>query len=220
MKRWTILLTLIFSVLFIPTQVLAVDFTIKNTQIDAFLQENGDVEVSERHTYEFDGDFNGITRTLIPKENTLIQNIEAFEDNKPLEVEKEGNLFKIHRGGSDETITIDLSYTIDNGVEVYADLGQFYWPFFDSSNESTYENMDIYIHPPRPTDEVLAIGYDEAEGAVQTKTNGIVHFAMGEVESGENGDIRVAYDAPLFPSAAMTEDKKIRDDILAENGKL
>ncbi|QDP41172.1 DUF2207 domain-containing protein [Radiobacillus deserti] len=217
MKKWTIVLALVFSILlFIPTKVLAVDYTIEHTKIDAFLQENGDVQVKEQHTYQFDGDFNGITRTLIPKEHSLIENVQAFENNQSLKIKQEENLYKIYRGGSDETITIDLSYTIDNGMEIYTDLGQFYWPFFDSSNESTYENMDIYIHPPQSTDDVLAIGYDEAEGTVQSTKDGMVHFALGEVESEENGDIRVAYDATLFPSATVIEGKTIRDDITAE----
>jgi uncharacterized membrane protein len=216
MKNWAIVLTFLFSLLLIPVTALAVDFTIDDTQIEAFLQEDGDVQVKEQHTYQFDGDFNGISRTLIPKEETDIQNLQAFEDTKPLQVEQEGNLYKIHRTGSDETVTIDLSYTIQNGMEVYSDLGQFYWPFFDSSNESTYENMDIYVHPPQPTDDVYAIGYDEAEGSVSISGDGIVHFAIGEVDSGENGDIRAAYDSSLFPGATIIEGKTIRGEIQDE----
>ncbi|RIW28666.1 DUF2207 domain-containing protein [Bacillus salacetis] len=216
MKNLLIMLAFVFSLLLIPVQALAVDFTIEETRIDAFLQENGDVQVKEQHTYEFDGDFNGITRTLIPKEDTDIQNVKAFEDNKPLKVDQEGNLYKIYRGGSDERITIDLSYTIQNGMDVYSDLGQFYWPFFDSGNESTYENMDIYVHPPQPTDGVYAIGYDEAEGSDSISADGIVHFALGEVDSGEKGDIRAAYDSSLFPGAVTIEGETIRGEIQDE----
>ncbi|WP_187444765.1 DUF2207 domain-containing protein [Rossellomorea vietnamensis] len=216
MKIRTIILALVLCLFLIPAQVSAVDFTIEHTQIDAFLKEDGNVQVTEQHTYQFDGDFNGITRTLIPKENTRIENVEAVENNKPLEVKQEGNLYKIFRGGSDETITIDLSYTIKNGVEVYTDLGQFYWPFFDSSNESSYENMDIYVHPPQPTGEVLALGYGEAAGTIQTTKDGVVHFELGEVESGENGDIRAAYDASMFPGASINEGKAISSDLTAE----
>ncbi len=89
-------------------------------------------------------DFNGITRTLIPKENTQIIDFQASENNTSLDIEQEENLYKAYRSGSDEEVKVDLSYTIKNGVEVYTDLAQFYWPFFDTSNESTYQNMDIY----------------------------------------------------------------------------
>ncbi|WP_162880759.1 DUF2207 domain-containing protein [Paraliobacillus sediminis] len=217
MKKYLILLILFFSVLLLlPMQAFAVDFEIKNTQIDAYLQENGDVQVDEQHIYQFSGDFNGITRTLIPKENTMLENVEASENDMQLDLEQDGNLYKIYRSGSDETIIIDLSYTIKSGIEVYSDLAQFYWPFFDSSNESTYQNIDVYIYPPQATDDVLALGYDEAEGTSQTTPDGIVHFAMGEVDSGSNGDIRVAYDASLFSSADIIADKTIRDDFTAE----
>lgn len=216
MKKYLTLLIIIFSLQLLPTQVFAIDFEIKNTQIDAYLQENGDVQVNEQHNYQFNEDFNGVTRTLIPKKNSLIENFGASENDKPLDVEQDENLYKIYRSGSNESLTVDLFYTIKNGVEVYSDLAEFGWPFFDSSNESTYENIDIYIHPPQATDDVLALGYDAAAGTSQTTTEGIVHFALGEVGSGNNGDIRVAYDASLFPSTNIIADKTIRDDFTAE----
>jgi hypothetical protein len=48
----------IIIILFLfPQQGLAVEYSITNVQIDAYLQENRDVEVKETHTYSFDGDF-------------------------------------------------------------------------------------------------------------------------------------------------------------------
>lgn len=220
MKKITLLFAFIFSMFILPIQVLAVDFSIDKTTIHSYLQENGDVKVTEQYTYTFDGDFNGITRTLIPKENTQITNFQAFESNQALNVEQDDNLYKIHRKGSDQKITIDLSYTIKNGVEVYTDMAEFYWPFFDSSNEATYHSMDIYIHPPKPTEQVLALGYDQAYKTNTSDPDSVVHFAMGEVESGTNGDIRVAYDAVLFPSVTEINNTTIRDDILADQTKL
>ncbi|MGN8645059.1 DUF2207 domain-containing protein [Gracilibacillus sp. HCP3S3_G5_1] len=220
MKKNLILIVFVFSIFLLPQHAFAVDFSITNSEINAYLQENGNVQVTEQHTYQFDSDFNGITRTLIPKEQTEIKDFKAFENNKPLDVEQEENLYKIYRSGSDQGIQIDLSYTITNGVEAYTDLSQFYWPFFDSSNESTYQNMDIFIHPPQTTKEVLALGYDEAFETSSIDSDGIVHFAMGEVKSGTEGDIRVAYDTSLFPTTNLLEDRTIREDILADQAKL
>src|SRR5690606_32620204 len=120
---------------------------IEKTDIHAYLQMDGNVQVEEIHTYAFDGEFNGITRTLIAKKGTQIQDVKASENGTALDVEQEDNLYKIYRGGADETVTIHLTYTIKDGVEVYSDMGQFYWPFFDQNNESAYHNLDIYIHP-------------------------------------------------------------------------
>ncbi|WP_019153727.1 DUF2207 domain-containing protein [Robertmurraya massiliosenegalensis] len=215
MKRKAILtlFVMILMFFFLPRVGYAVDYSITAVHIDAFLQENGEVHVQEVHTYSFDGDFNGITREIFPKEGTKITDFKASENGKSLKIEKEEELYKIHRKGSDETITVELTYTIENGVDVYTDVAEFYWPFFDDRNESTYEKMTIVIHPPAATNDVLAFGYDEAFDREMIQQDGSVLFQLGEVPDGENGDIRVAYPASLFPAANVAADKVIKDDI-------
>lgn len=111
---------------FIPTNVFAVDFTITNVEIDAYLQSDGNVNVVERHTYEFASEFNGITRTLISNKGAEIVEFEAFELGSPLKVETNGAEYRIYRKGKDETITIDLHYSIARAVSVYSDFGDFF----------------------------------------------------------------------------------------------
>lgn len=68
MKKIMIVFSLSIILLF-PMSVLAVDFSIPEVNIDAYLGSDGDVKVVELHTYEFDGEFNGIIRELIEKKN-------------------------------------------------------------------------------------------------------------------------------------------------------
>ena len=202
-----------------PIQTLAMEYTIETMAIDAELQADGDVHVTEQQTYHFDGSFNGITRTLIPKEGTDIANVEAREGSDLLKVEEEKNTYRIYREGADETVTIKLTYTIRNGVAVYSDVAEFYWPFFDTGNESDYEQLDVTVQPPQSTDDVLALGYDVAEGTESIQNDGSVQFSMGSVAGGTNGDIRVAYDKDLFPSVSVTKDEPMRETIEAEQQK-
>ena len=197
-----------------PREGLAVEYSITDVRIDAFLLTNGDVEVKEIHTYSFDGDFNGITRMLVPKEGTSIVEFKATENEENLRVEKEEHLYRVHRKGEDEQITVALGYTIENGVNVYADVAEFYWPFFDERNESSYENLTVTIHPPEKTTDVIGFGYDEAFQTERISSDGKVVFEFGEVPAGENGDIRVAYDATLFPNASLTANKPMRTEII------
>jgi uncharacterized membrane protein YgcG len=196
-----------------PGKGLAVDFSIPDVKIDAFLQENGLVEVTETFTYSFDGEFNGITRELIPKKGASITNLKASENGKSLRVEKDSQLYKIYRKGSDETIKIKLTYFIKNGVDVYTDMAEFYWPFFDERNEATYENLKITVHPPKATKNVIAFGYDEAFQTEKVGADGTVVFDLGEVPFGENGDIRVAFGAALFPNAINQAGVPIREKL-------
>ncbi len=219
MKKFTgFILIALFGILFFPIQAFAVDFTINETNIDAYLQEDGDVHVTESHTYDFDGKFKGITRSLIPKKGTSISDFQAVENGTSLKVEIEDETYKIFRSGKNETITIELSYLINDGVEVYEDMAQFYWPFFDSNNESDYENLTVSVHPPQAANDAIAYGFDEAYNTETIEDNGNVIFQIGNVDSGKNGDIRVAYDSTLF-SAAPTN-KTIRDELIREEQEL
>lgn len=214
MKKLVVSLIFIFSLFLVVKPAFAdVEYSIKDVQIDAFLMENGDVAVKERFTYDFEDEFKGITRVIIPKNDTSIEDFVASEDGEPLKVEKEDSEYKVYRKGNEETVTIDLSYTIMNGVEVYQDVAQFYWPFFDSSNESAYETMTIHVHPPARTNQVTAYGYDEAYDTAEVTEDGEVVFSLGHVEDGKNGDIQVVYDATLFGAAPLTSKKMMGDSI-------
>ncbi|MFC0562514.1 DUF2207 domain-containing protein [Halalkalibacter alkalisediminis] len=212
-----LLMTILF---FIPTEVYAADYNITNVKIHAYLQPNGEVIVQEEHTYEFSGEFGGIIRELIPKEGTEIVELEAFEGNDPLLIETDRTEHRIHREGKDETITIDITYKINNGVDVYEDVADFYWPFFDKSNEATYENLIVYVIPPEPTTALIAFGYDEAYKTETVFDDGQVQFVMGEVPRKRNGDIRVAYAPELFPVSNLTANKFMYDEIVAEKQHL
>ncbi|MEH7385012.1 DUF2207 domain-containing protein [Bacillus sp. JJ1521] len=215
---------LIFLLVFLfvfPIQGFAVDYWINDVKTDAYLQDDGTVNVTEAHTYEFDGNFNGITRTVIPKKGSSIKDFSASENGKVLRVEKEDDLYKIHRKGKDETITVTLTYTIEKGVEIYQDVAQFYWPFFDNRNESTYENLVITVHPPQSTRNVIAFGYDEAFQKEMVQSNGSVVFHFGEVPSETNGDIRTAYDVSLFSGATyVTAEKSMKEEIINDKNEL
>ncbi|GGC77872.1 hypothetical protein GCM10007216_05500 [Thalassobacillus devorans] len=215
-----LMMMMLLFVMVFPVSVFALDYEIDRTVITAELLTDGNVKVKETHTYSFEGEFNGITRTLIPKENTAIMDVHASENGKDLKVEQEDELYKVHRSGEDETVTIDIFYTIEDGGEVFQDVAQFYWPFFDESNESDYENMTITIVPPEPTEVKAAYGFDEAYNTAQVSGGGEVTFTLGKVSSGENGDIRVAYDASLFPGAPLASDKAMLETIQADKEAL
>lgn len=203
-----------------PIKILAAEYTIENMQIDAFLQSNGDVLVTEEFTYQFNGSFNGMIRTLFAKEGTAITDVKATEDNTALNIERDDRDYLIHRKGKDEAVTVKFTYTIENGVDIYADVAEFYWSFFDSNNQSDYEQLDIMIHPPERTNDVIALGYEAAEGTEHVKEDGRVQFAFGTVKSGVGSNIRAAYDAELFPLATITKDTQMRSQILAEKRQI
>ncbi|QDY45819.1 DUF2207 domain-containing protein [Planococcus glaciei] len=221
MKRKIIPYVLAFILVgLIPAQVYAIDFDISEVQIDAQLNADGTADVTEQYTYEFDDDFNGITRSLIKKKGTTIDNFSAAENGKPLKVEIEDGVYQIHREGDDgETIQIELNYEISNAVEKFEDGAQFYWAFFDESNESEYGDLAIAVTPPAPAENTEALGYEEAYGTERIADDGTALFELGYVPEGENADVRAVFEPELFPGAE-TLAGTVRDDIAKDRENL
>lgn len=209
-----VILPFLFVLAFIglfPLQALAIDFEITNVGIDARLQEDGSANVTETFTYEFDDDFNGITRSIIEKEGTSIENFAAYENGSALQTEKVDGVYRIYRAGNEgDTITIDLTYTITNAVETYTDGAHFYYAFFDESNESAYGDVSITVTPPGISSNTEALGYDEAFGKERITSDGAVIFNLGAVREGSNADVRTVFDADLFPGVPSSSES-IRD---------
>ncbi|MFC4356307.1 DUF2207 domain-containing protein [Chryseomicrobium palamuruense] len=199
---------------------MAIDFEISDVDIDARLQENGTANVTETFTYVFDDDFNGITRSLIEKQGTSIENFAASENGNTLRTERVDGVYRIYRAGEDgDTITVNLTYTITDAVEKFTDGAQFYYAFFDENNESAYDDATITVTPPGISSNTDALGYDEAFGSERISSNGAVVFELGAVPDGENADVRVIFDADLFPAVTQASDT-VRDKVASDRTQL
>lgn len=217
MRKLIAFLLLFLFLLFIPNAVFAVDYSIELMKIEVQLDKKGNAFVTETQTYHFESSFNGISRTLQAKDNTRIIDYKAQENNEPLEVEFEEGTYKIYRSGKEgETVTIISTYTIEDAVELYNDAGQFAWSFFDSSNPSSYENVEIIIRPPGKTKDALVIGYNYAEDKETIQEDGAVHFKIGYLASESYADVQVAFDRDLFTGVTRIEEGSIKSQISYE----
>lgn len=219
-NRKVIALVIFVFLLLVPVQAFAVDFDITEVQIEAQLNEDGTADVTEQFTYEFEDEFNGITRSLIPKEGTSIEEFTASDSRRDLEVEVEDGLYKIYRSGNDgDSIQVELNYRIIGAVEKFEDGAEFYWPFFDASNESEYGDMTITVIPPAPAAETEALGYGEAFDTASITEDGTAVFDLGNVPSEENADIRAIFEPDLFPGVTA-QDGTVRDELANDQEEL
>ncbi|MGB6780025.1 MAG: DUF2207 domain-containing protein [Planococcus citreus] len=221
MKNKKVLAFVLFIfLLLVPVQAFAVDFDITEVQIEAQLNEDGTADVTEQFTYEFEDEFNGITRSLIPKEGTSIEDFTASDSRRDLEVEAEDGLYKIYRSGNDgDSIQVELNYRIVGAVEKFEDGAEFYWPFFDASNESEYGDMTITVIPPAPATETEALGYGEAFDTSNVTEDGTAVFDLGNVPSEKNADIRAIFEPELFPGVTA-QDGTVRDELADDREEL
>lgn len=206
------LLVLVLALL-LPAHVYAIDFEIQEVQIDALLNEDGTANITEKFTYVFDDDFNGITRSLIAGKGTSIENFAATENGQALKVEEADGLYQIYRSGNvGETIKVEITYDIVNAIENFEDGAQFYWTFFDQSNERAFGDVTIRVIPPEPADNTLALGYEAALQSERVTKDGAAVFELGFVPAGKNANVRAIFDSALFPGATDI-DGTVRDEL-------
>jgi len=107
MKKPASLLFLLFILIFLPGwDEEEKSFTIERLDIRAYILEDGDLYVEELYTYDFDGEFNGTTRTIKDNGHDGVEFFEAylpppgkelgeftFEDSQPLKTEREKKRF-------------------------------------------------------------------------------------------------------------------------------
>jgi len=128
------------------------NFKITDYQAQVKILENGDIHVNEIFTYDFNGNFNGIIRSIGTGGSDGLVNFRASEyspQRKVLETSQslEGEMvtFRIYDQSSNERKSFLLEYQLKNVITKYNDIAEFYWKFFDQANTSPIESIKVEV---------------------------------------------------------------------------
>jgi len=201
-------------------------YEITDYQAQVKILENGDIQVSEIFEYSFDGDFNGIIRTIGIKGSDGLQHFEAF---KYFPVDKELNYdqsingdmvtYKIYDKSSNERKLFSLEYQLKNVVTLYNDTAEFYWKFFDESNTSPIGHIKIEIELPAaevPVEELKVFGHGPLDGEVSIREDGKIVYEVFGLSSGEMVEARILFPTSLIPNSSKIIDQNKFTEIMKE----
>ncbi|MGH7805195.1 MAG: DUF2207 domain-containing protein, partial [Candidatus Binatia bacterium] len=125
----------------VPALADARSLAIEKFEADIIVLETGVIRVRETITARFEGQWNGIYRT-IPIEYRTPQGFsyrllveprgakDALGNDLKLETSRERHYLKTKiwvPGANDETRTITLEYRVDNGLKYFEDHDELYW---------------------------------------------------------------------------------------------
>ena len=189
-------------------------FEITDYQAQVKILENGDIQVSEIFEYDFDGDFNGIIRTIGIKGSDGFKYFKAseyFPEDKELEYTQSLNAdmvtYKIYDKSSNERKLFLLEYQLKNVATLYNDTAEFYWKFFDESNTSPIGHIKIEIQLPSAevsAEELKVFGHGPLDGKVTIQEDGKIVYEVFRLSSGEMVEARI-----LFPNSMIPDSSKI-----------
>src|SRR5699024_2831031 len=206
-------------------------YSIDQVKIDAQIEDNGVIQVRELYTYTFDGSFEGMTRSVFSD----VDNFKAFETYatdptietdglEELKVEKDEDddqLLKIHTASENETKSVLYSYEVNGSVKKYADVADLKYSFFDESNETDLQNVDIAIRTPgNSSSENFHVFLHADNNGELIQTENSVQYKVPELEAGETSEMRLIFPAEQLPNAEILSDEEMGADILAEEREL
>src|SRR5690625_2327755 len=225
MKKLMTTMLLILSFFIITACSDDESFSIDNVTIDAQIDTEGIVHVRELYTYTFDGAFEGMTRSVESDvdqfkaygidEQTTDPTI-STEDLESLTTEEEDDTWKIYSESEDETKQVLYSYIVEDSVKKYQDIADIQYAFFDESNETDLNDVEISIHTPENILSENADFFLHGNGGGElTATENHVVYTNELLAAGDTSKVRLIFPATELSNMEITKEKQMRDDILA-----
>ncbi|MBA7544205.1 hypothetical protein ES705_36557 [subsurface metagenome] len=187
-------------------------FEITDYQAQVKILENGDIQVSEIFKYSFDGDFNGIIRTIGIKGSDGFKYFKAseyFPEDKELEYTQslaaDMVTYKIYDKSSNERKSFLLEYQLENVATLYNDTAEFYWKFFDESNTSPIGHIKIGIELPSAEvlpEELKVFGHGPLDGKVSIREDGKIVYEVDGLSSKEMVEARILFPTHMIPNSS------------------
>lgn len=232
MKRALFVVFAVLFIFFMPFSVAyAKDYSLKEAKIYYFIQDNGEMDVTNDITYKFNGSFSEAWLT-IPIGDYEIKDVSVTEikDGKeiPLKFEftKDKKEYKItwNYKANNDIKTFRIKYKISKGLKVYEDVVEFYWKVWGSAWDKSLPALWVEVNLPSQIVNVQDINYwlhPKIEGKIGVKNDqsGIIAYA-GNIPSKHWVEVRLVFPKSYIknfnPNNVILISENGRDKILAE----
>lgn len=243
----TSLLAVVLCLLALPHVARAASFEVRPVQIDAWVQADGTLVVTEQRTYTFSGTANGIYwdvprgqyqgRTVEP-ELAWVGAIaggtqQVFEEGYDgvagtYEVAEQADCLrlKIFWPAADEAVTFQVSYELPNLVTRWADVAELYWQYVpaDPSSEGEWHDVTAVVHLPVPDgaqpvagQDVCIWGHGPLDGQATFAGDRATFYSPG-VGTAEYLEARVVFPEAWLGNATQVDEAHL-DGVLAEESQ-
>ncbi|NQS76798.1 MAG: DUF2207 domain-containing protein [Peptococcaceae bacterium] len=203
--------------------------------VEAQLDSSGDMAVSEEISYEFDGSFRGVYRTLKSTGSDGIEDIRVYEvkggrlneftrstseaDNTyQLLEEGDGITIKLFSAAQDESKTFRIQYKVINVATRYNDTAELYWKFMGGDTEVDINNFSVTITLPEGAakEEIRVFGHGPLSGVSEIIDARTVGLKVEQLLPHNFVEARVLFPPGLIKDSAKIVNREALAEILAE----
>lgn len=165
---FSIMAALLILLALFPGTAQARTLTMKQVIVDARVLPDASMQVTERITVDFSGEWSGFY-VKIPQGDTSIEEVSVEENGQPYKFNSgtkygppgtyltkiEGNQMLIDWSISaqDEVRTFDLSYRVINAVKIHEDTAELYRKFISESNGNKIGKVQVNLQLPAEAEQ-------------------------------------------------------------------
>lgn len=237
---------LLCAVLFVGCPAYADDYSITDVDIDATVEADGTLDVTEERTFDFDGSFHGVYwelpagtyegRTIQPEVVSVGEYVNgsyvpftysSSGADGTYTTSNEGSVVRVrvYSAHSDESATFVLGYRDTSLASRWADTSELYWKFVSDGWAVESQNVTCTIHLPVPTGEaveaggnVRAWGHGPLDASVGFDGDAVVYTVPG-VGTDEYAEARIVFPQAWLSGAEASSESRL-DSILSEEEQL
>jgi uncharacterized membrane protein len=210
------------------------DYSISSVTIEARLNSDGSMDISEKRTYMFRGHFHWATYFLPTERTGGIVDFSVGEEGRTYSPGYQGGEgtyqydktsgainAKWFFDAKDETRTFILSYRILEVVKRYQDAAVLYHKFVGTGWDKSSAQVRVMVYPPEliGPKEVRAWVHGPLWGTIQIMDNGAVAAEVQSLPARNFWEIRVIYPTSLFPQISSSISEQVVPQILAQEKK-
>jgi len=213
----------LLSLTFLPTSASAErSLSMKQVVVDARVLPDASMQVTERITVDFSGQWNGFF-VKIPQGDTLIKEVNVSENGQPYTfnpsaeygptgsylMKTEGNQILIDWSisAADEVRTFDVSYRVINAVKIHSDTAELYRKFISEENGNEIGTVQVNLVLPsgaeqyKQGEEIRIWGHGPLSGEVNFSAADAAAWSVENLPPNTFLEGRVLMPTALFTNA-------------------
>ena len=239
-KIWGVLFVIlgIFLAFLTPTTVQADKYKIEKYHITANVQKNGDVDLTQKINYAFDGDFHGVyyNQSLKNIKGITDPKVDIYDGNIVVHAKKsnsEGentykvtkskdNLgIKVYREIASNNLTFVYKYRLKGVVINYNDTALMNWTIIDNWDDFL-KNIKVTINLPQENiPQLKAWGHGPLNGdTTVNRKKGQVILKAPELVNDNNFNVQLLFPTSVTPLNGNVQHKDMKKKVLAHEKKL
>lgn len=241
LNKWIIgiFISLAFTVP-LGSKVHAEEIKLKNDIIKTEIAQDGSMNTVEDLSFDISGKYNGVYKDISFDKGEGISNITVSElkgseasykevksasngDKGVYSIERKSNSvrLKIYSPSKDEIKNFRISYKIPGAAKRYNDIGELYWKFIGSDNETKIENLQISLVLPKGAtkEEMKVFGHGPLDGAWRIQDDRTINFSALNVPSARYVEVRTLFPKELIPQAKVSSNENKFESIMAEENR-